>query len=57
MLEYPTSAKNMIPCSQTFRLKPISSAATEYYKNCVIIKKMFQYSEYKEKVPNEQIKK
>ena len=39
MLEYPTSAKNMIPCFQTFMLKPISSTATEYYKNCVIIKK------------------
>ena len=55
--EHPRSLKSSIPYSQALRLKTIFSTATEFDKNCDIIKQKFLDRQYKEEVLDEQINK
>ena len=55
--EHPRFLKRSIPYSQALRLKTICSTSTEFDKNYAIIKQKFLDRQYKEEVPDEQIKK
>ena len=48
--EHPRSLKSSILYSQALRLKTICSTATEFDKNCAIIKQKFLDQQYKEEV-------